>query len=65
MFVDELTCIGCRHCTHVCSKTFMMEEEHSRAHAVAQGVEPQERLLEAVDACPVNCIQFVTAPQVR
>lgn len=63
VFVDEYTCIGCRNCANVCGKTFFIEEEHGRARAVAQGVDSDEQLQEAIDTCPVSCIYWVTAPQ--
>lgn len=63
VFVDEYTCIGCRNCAAVCSRTFEMEEEFGRARATAQGKDSDEKLQEAIDTCPVNCIYWVTAPQ--
>lgn len=63
VFVDEYTCIGCRNCSCVASKTFAIEEEYGRARAMAQGVDSDEKLQEAIDTCPVNCIHWVTAPQ--
>lgn len=63
VFVDEYTCIGCRNCSCVASKTFAIEEDYGRARAMAQGVDSDEKLQEAIDTCPVNCIHWVTAPQ--
>eukprot|EP00877_Chromochloris_zofingiensis_P006742 jgi/Chrzof1/2320/Cz11g10260.t1 len=63
VFVDEFTCIGCRNCTNVCPKTFDMEDDWGRARAMAQGKDQPDKLQEAIDTCPVNCIYWVTAPQ--
>lgn len=61
-FVDEFSCIGCRNCVNCDSKTFAMESEHGRARVQQQGLDP-EKVQEAMDTCPVNCIHWVTAPQ--
>lgn len=63
VFVDEYTCIGCRNCTNVCPKTFDIEDDFGRARVMQQGVDSDERLQEAIDTCPVNCIHWVTASQ--
>lgn len=63
VFVDEFTCIGCRNCANVCPKTFDIEDEYGRARVMAQGVDGDERLQEAIDTCPVSCIHWVSAPQ--
>eukprot|EP00890_Picochlorum_soloecismus_P004963 jgi/Picsp_1/5468/NSC_02827-R1_chloroplast -like protein len=61
-FVDEFSCIGCRNCVNCDPKTFAMENEHGRARVQQQGLDP-ERVQEAIETCPVNCIHWVTAPQ--
>jgi ferredoxin len=64
VFVDEISCIGCTNCVGVCPKTFaMMNDEHGRARVLRQDVDSVEHLQEAIDTCPVNCISWVTAPQ--
>jgi ferredoxin len=49
VFVDELSCIGCRNCTNVCPKTFQMEEDFGRARVFQQKVDGDELLQEAID----------------
>lgn len=63
VFVDELTCIGCQNCTAVCPATYMMEPDFGRARVMAQKVDNDETLQESIDCCPVDCIHWVTAPQ--
>ncbi|KAK9810222.1 hypothetical protein WJX72_006958 [[Myrmecia] bisecta] len=63
VFVDEYTCIGCRACCGVCPKSFKIDDEHGRARAVSQDADSPARLQEAIDTCPVDCIHWVTAPQ--
>lgn len=64
-FVDEFTCIGCRNCNNVCPMTFEMEEEYGRARVYRQGVDPLDKIQEAIDTCPVSCIHLVSAPQLK
>ncbi|CAL8460661.1 g191 [Coccomyxa elongata] len=63
VFVSEYDCIGCKNCTNVCPHTFAIEDEYGRARAMRQGVDSDELLQEAIDTCPVNCIHWVTSPQ--
>ena len=58
VFVDEFTCIGCRNCNNVCPKTFTMEEDWGRARVMRQRVDPDSKLQEAIDTCPVSCIHW-------
>jgi ferredoxin len=59
VYVDELTCIGCRHCAHVARNTFYIEPEHGRARAFRQDGDSEEIVGEAIETCPVNCISWV------
>lgn len=59
VFVDELTCIGCRNCTNVCPNTYQMEPDFGRARAMAQKADNEEMLQESLDCCPVDCIHWV------
>jgi len=43
---------------NVCPKTFTMEEEWGRARVMKQRVDPDPRLQEAIDTCPVSCIHW-------
>eukprot|EP00884_Botryococcus_braunii_P011066 jgi/Botrbrau1/19961/Bobra.0059s0077.1 len=63
VFVDEMTCIGCRNCTNVCPNTFSMEDDFGRARVMRQKVDTDEGLQEAIDTCPVNCIHWVSEAQ--
>ncbi|KAK9798198.1 hypothetical protein WJX73_003293 [Symbiochloris irregularis] len=63
VFVDEFTCIGCRNCTNVCGKTFELEDDYGRARVVSQRSTDTDTKQEAIDTCPVDCIHWVSAPQ--
>jgi ferredoxin len=59
VYVDELTCIGCKHCAHTAQNTFYIEPEYGRARAIRQDGDTEDVIQEAIDTCPVNCIHWV------
>jgi ferredoxin len=60
IFVDELTCIGCTHCRYVAPKTFMLEDDFGRARVFKQGGDDSDKIQEAIECCPVECIHQVS-----
>jgi ferredoxin len=58
-YVDETTCIGCKHCAHTAPNTFYIEPYHGRARVFNQDGDSEESIEEAIDTCPVNCIHWV------
>ncbi len=58
-WVDERKCIGCTYCGSVATNTFIMEPEQGRARAIRQDGDSTELIQEAIDTCPVNCIEWV------
>jgi ferredoxin len=60
VWVDEAVCIGCRYCTHVAANTFLVEEDWGRSRAIRQDGDSTERIQEAIDTCPVDCIHWVS-----
>jgi ferredoxin len=59
VYVDELTCIGCRFCAHVARNTFYIEPDYGRSRVVRQDGDSEDTVQEAIDTCPVNCIHWV------
>jgi ferredoxin len=59
VYVDEITCIGCKHCAHVAPNTFYIEPEYGRSRVTRQDGESEGLIQEAIDTCPVNCIHWV------
>ena len=59
VWVVETDCIGCRYCAHVASNTFLMIAETGRCRAIRQDGDSIERIQEAIDTCPVDCIHWV------
>ena len=60
VWVDEAVCIGCRYCAHVASNTFVMEPNLGRSRAIRQDGDSTDRIQEAIDTCPVDCIHWVS-----
>ena len=63
VWVDEAVCIGCRYCAHVAANTFVVEQEWGRSRAIRQDGDSTERIQEAIDTCPVDCIHWVEYEQ--
>ncbi len=59
VWVDESICIGCRYCAHVATNTFVIEQNLGRSRAIRQDGDTTQRIQEAIDTCPVNCIHWV------
>jgi len=59
VWVDEAVCIGCRYCAHVASNTFSIEPRLGQSRAIRQDGDSTERIQEAIETCPVDCIHWV------
>ena len=59
VYVDEVTCIGCKHCAHVAPNTFYIEPDYGRSRVYNQDGDAEALIQEAMDTCPVNCIHWV------
>ncbi|XP_074590201.1 chaperone protein dnaJ C76, chloroplastic [Curcuma longa] len=59
VFVDELKCVGCLKCALFAKKTFAVESAFGRARVVAQWADPEDKILDAIQTCPVDCISIV------
>ncbi|MBN3909987.1 MAG: ferredoxin [Nostoc sp. NMS1] len=65
VYVDEITCIGCKHCAHVARNTFYIEPDYGRSRVVRQDGDAEEIIQEAIDTCPVDCIHWVDYTQLK
>lgn len=59
VYVDEITCIGCKHCAHVARNTFYIEPDYGRSRVYRQDGDSEETIQEAIDTCPVDCIHWI------
>jgi ferredoxin len=65
VYVDEVTCIGCKHCAHVARNTFYIEPDYGRSRVIRQDGDSEEVVQEAIDTCPVDCIHWLDYTEVR
>lgn len=65
VYVDEITCIGCKHCAHVARNTFYIEPDYGRSRVVRQDGDSEPVIQEAIDTCPVDCIHWVGYSELR
>ncbi|MEH2065059.1 MAG: ferredoxin [Nostoc sp.] len=65
VYVDEITCIGCKHCAHVARNTFYIEPDYGRSRVVRQDGDGEEIIQEAIDTCPVDCIHWVNYTELK
>jgi ferredoxin len=65
VWVDEAVCIGCRYCANVACNTFMVESSYGRSRVIRQDGDSGERIQEAIDTCPVDCIHWVDFEQLE
>ena len=59
VFVDEMTCIGCKQCVWAAPATFRMEDAYGRSRVFAQWLDKEDDIQAAMEACPVSCIHWV------
>jgi len=65
VYVDEITCIGCKHCAHVARNTFYIEPDYGRSRVVRQDGDTEDVIQEAIDTCPVDCIHWVDYTELK
>jgi ferredoxin len=65
VYVDEITCIGCKHCAHVARNTFYIEPDYGRSRVVRQDGDCEALIQEAIDTCPVDCIHWVDYTELK
>jgi ferredoxin len=50
-------CIGCGVCTQICPDAFGLDEDAGKAVLKKQGHGGDSLIKEAVDCCPIGCIE--------
>ncbi len=65
VYVDEITCIGCKHCAHVARNTFYIEPSYGKSRVVRQDGDPDTVIQEAIDTCPVDCIHWTDYTELK
>lgn len=65
VYVDEVICIGCKHCAHIARNTFYIEPDYGRSRVVRQDGDGEDIIQEAIDTCPVDCIHWVDYTELK
>lgn len=65
VYVDEITCIGCKHCAHVARNTFYIEPDYGRSRVYRQDGDSEDLIQEAIDTCPVDCIHWIDYTELK
>jgi len=58
VLIDEEECIGCGSCEEICPEVFVLNEDTEKAEVINSEGGPEDLIEEAIDACPVECIQW-------
>lgn len=56
--IVEEECIACGACEELCPEVFQVNETLGFAQVINPGGAPEEKIQEAMDNCPVNCIHW-------
>ena len=56
-FVDQEECTGCGLCEEICPEVFQMNEDNVSEVYDADGAS-EDKIQEAIDDCPVECIHW-------
>ena len=57
--IVEEECIACGSCEEICPEVFKLNESLGFTQVVNPGGAPEEKIQEAIDACPTQCIHWV------
>ncbi len=56
--IAEDECIACGNCEAVCPEVFRLNESLGHSEVINPYGAPEEKIQEAVDQCPVQCIHW-------
>ncbi|HEY9074486.1 MAG TPA: ferredoxin [Desulfobaccales bacterium] len=56
--IDEDECIACGNCEQVSPEVFRVNEALGHSEVINPGGAPEEKIQEAMDQCPVQCIDW-------
>ena len=56
--VVEEECIACNACVEICPEVFQVNESLGFAQVLNPGGGSQDKIQEAMDACPTHCIHW-------
>ena len=56
--IDADACIACGNCEAVCPEGFHLNESLGYSEVINPHGAPEERIQDAIDQCPVQCITW-------
>ncbi len=56
--IDADECIACGNCEQVCPEVFRLNEALGHSEVINPGGAQEEKIQEAMDQCPVQCIHW-------
>jgi ferredoxin len=56
--IVEEECIACGACEEICPEVFKLNESLGFAQVINPTGAPEEKIQEAIDDCPVQCIHW-------
>jgi ferredoxin len=57
VYVDQDVCIGCGLCASIAPEVFRLNDD-GVSEVFSQAGSNEEKIQEAIDSCPVNCIHW-------
>ncbi|MFP3869064.1 MAG: ferredoxin [Desulfobacteraceae bacterium] len=57
-FIVEEECIACGSCEEICPEVFRLNESLGFAQVINPEGGSEEKIQEAIDACPTQCIHW-------
>jgi ferredoxin len=56
--IEEDECIACGNCEAVCPEVFRLNENLGHSEVINPRGAPEEKIQEALDQCPAQCIHW-------
>ena len=56
--IEQSECIGCESCVEICPEVFGFDEENEKAYVIMEKGGPEDKIQEAIDSCPAECISL-------
>ena len=56
--IDVEECIACGNCEQVCPEVFRLNESLGHSEVINPHGAPEDKIQEAMDQCPVQCIHW-------
>jgi ferredoxin len=57
--INEEECIACGNCEAVCPEVFRLNESLGHSEVVSPKGAPEEKIKDAMEQCPVQCIRWL------